>query len=111
MKKNWLENFRNFWLKKDIDSVLNLFSDELEYFETPYFKIENKNVLKKEWEAINEHNIDKINFDVFCEYENKIVVQFEYFYEKDWKNKKYLWVYLIKFDKNWKCNYFYQVWE
>ncbi len=110
MKNKWLNNFKNFWLENNIELVLNLFSKNLEYFETPYFKIIDKNNLKKEWSIIKEHKDKKINFEIFLENENKIVVKFEYFYKKDWKDWKYLWIYLIKFDKIWKCNYFYQVW-
>jgi len=67
MKNKWLKKFKSFWLEKNIDSILSLFSDDCVYFETPYKKIENKEALRKEWEYIKNHEIKTLNFEVFSE--------------------------------------------
>ena len=110
MNTKWLEDFKKYWLEKNIDYVINLFTDDLIYFETPYKRITDKNTLKNEWKYIENHNIKKLDFEVFLENNEKKVIKFEYIYELDWEERKYSWVYLIKII-NWKCNYFYQIWE
>ena len=110
MKNEWLEKFKCDWLNKDIDSILSLFSDDCVYLETPYQEIVNKDVLKREWEYIVDHEIKTLNFEVFSEVESKIAVEFKYEYILKWEERRFSWVYLIEL-KDWKCNYFYQVWE
>lgn len=110
MKDTWLEKFKIFWLNKNIDSVLSLFSDDCVYFETPSQKIIDKEILKKEWEYIINHDIKTLNFEIFTELDNKLTVKFKYEYILNWEDKKFSWVYLIEL-KDWLCNYFYQVWE
>jgi len=80
MKNEWLEKFKCDWLNKDIDSILSLFSDDCVYLETPYQEIVYKDVLKREWEYIVDHEIKTLNFEVFSEVESKIAVEFKYEY-------------------------------
>ncbi|MFO7794196.1 MAG: hypothetical protein R6V35_04450 [Candidatus Nanohaloarchaea archaeon] len=38
----WIEELREGWITKDIDRVLELFTDNVDYYETPSQKIEDK---------------------------------------------------------------------
>lgn len=107
---NWLKNFQKNWLCKDIDSIMNLFSENFIYFETPYDKITNKSILQKEWEYILNHNIQLLEFEEYIGVNNKHVIKFQYKYEVNGEQKSFKWIYLIELENN-KCKYFYQVWE
>lgn len=110
MIENWLEQFKILWLNKNIDDILKLFADDVIYYETPYKKIINKFELQKEWEYIINHEIKKLDFEIFINDKSKNVVKFRYEYILNWNEKMYNWIYLVNLE-NWKCNYFYQVWE
>ena len=47
MIDTWIESFKQGWLDKDIDAVLNLFADDVDYWETPFEQLENKEQLKE----------------------------------------------------------------
>jgi hypothetical protein len=110
MGEEWLSKFKQFWLEKDIESILWLFTEDFIYYETPYQKITDKEILKNEWNYINNHEIEHLSLEIFSEQGNKMSVKFEYKYIFSWEEKQFSWVYLIELD-NWKCNYFFQVWE
>lgn len=80
MIKNWLDTFKKHWLQKNIDAVLNLFSDNLLYYETPYQKITDKNTLRNEWECVIGHEIVALDFDLYMQEDNRSVVRFRYEY-------------------------------
>ncbi|MCH2189008.1 nuclear transport factor 2 family protein [Candidatus Gracilibacteria bacterium] len=109
-ENRWLNNFHNFWLSKNIDGVMSLFKDDVIYFETPYQKITDKSTLKKEWLSVQNHEIDALNFEVYCETENKIVTKFTYEYRLNGEKRSFAGVYLIELEGE-KCSYFYQVGE
>lgn len=107
---NWLEKFKKYWLDKDIDSIIELFTDDFIYYETPYQKISNKSILKKEWECILDHEIKALYLNIYLENDSKLVIKSKYEYILNWEHKVFSWIYLVEIE-NYKCKYFYQVWE
>ena len=111
MKKinDWLEKFTTFWKTQDIDGVMGLFTDDVEYWETPFSRVSNLVDLRREWENIkNQQNI-VINCKVFSKKEDKYSVFWDLKY-KDGSNqlKHYKGTYLLRLNPANKCHYFFQ---
>jgi ketosteroid isomerase-like protein len=63
--EEWMKMFRERWIAKDIDGVIELFTDEVDYFETPYQEIEDLEALREEWKSIrNQEDID-LNYEIY----------------------------------------------
>ncbi len=112
MIDEWLDEFKSAWISKEIDQVLDLFTNDVEYWETPYRCLENKDQIEQEWAAVQEqHNID-LNLQVFSSADDKfsILWKLRYF---DANSVKQNWAgtYLVKLDSFGKCSYFYQTGE
>jgi ketosteroid isomerase-like protein len=105
----WLEQFKTNWVNKDIENIISLFTQDVEYWETPYKRFNNLEEIKKEWENIyNQENID-FNYEIFSKENDKYTVQWSLNYtDKDSKKKEYRGIFLIKLNKENKCFYFLQ---
>ncbi|HAV11540.1 MAG TPA: hypothetical protein DCX32_03275 [Candidatus Moranbacteria bacterium] len=110
MKKinDWLVQFATAWKTHDIDNVLNLFTDDVEYWETPFDKLSSLDELKSEWESIkNQKNIEVL-WEVFSKDEDKYAVKWSLEYtDKNYIEKLFKGVYLIKLNPDNKCDYFF----
>jgi len=53
----WMKKFRERWIAKDIDGVIEIFTDEVDYFETPYQEIEDLEALREEWNRLEIRKI------------------------------------------------------
>lgn len=112
MIKDWLDEFKSAWISKDTDRVLDLFTIDVEYWETPYIRLENRDRLKQEWAAVQkQHDID-LDLQVFSSMDDKFSILWKLRYfdassvEQNWAG-----TYLIKLDTFGKCSYFYQTGE
>lgn len=107
-----MDKFINYWKLHEVDDVLDLFTDNVEYWETPFNKVSDKSSLKKEWEYVkNQRNIE-IFYDVFLKNRNKfsIIWKLKYLNEKN-EIKIFSGVYLIGLNNDGKCNYFFHCCE
>ncbi len=114
MKKinDWLEKFTTFWKTQDIDRVMSLFTDDVQYWETPFTRVANSADLRREWENIkNQQNI-AINCKVFSKEGNRYAVFWDLEY-KDTNNqlKHYKGTYLLRLNSDSKCDYFFHCGE
>lgn len=103
----WLDNLKSFWKLKDVKSILTMFDNNVEYYETPFELLkDNKNLAKLElvWHDIDEHDIKKLNYKVLGYKENGVIVNF--ILELD--NKIIDMIYDIKLNEDEKCVYFKQ---
>lgn len=107
----WLERFRENWISKNIDAVLDLFSKDVVYFETP-FNILAFEDLRKEWLSVLDQNNINLNFSVWNKENNKYTVRWELSYS-DTKNISFNFrgVYLISLNNDGLCNEFIQYGE
>jgi len=62
---DWLQKFRNRWRNKQVDRVLELFADEVEYYETPTPELESKEEIRNEWRNIRSQENIEIDTEVF----------------------------------------------
>lgn len=105
--EEWLNELKEYWFNKDIESAVSLFTKTTFYQETPFMKpyttIEQ---ISEEWEHIKNENIQNIEFKVLAIDNNILIAQ--------WILKQndidYDGIYEIKFDDNLECIYF-KSWE
>lgn len=108
----WLAQFVLSWENQDVEGVLSLFDDNVEYWETPFLHIKNVQHLKSEWESIKRQQDIEINCDVFLKEKNQYTVIWNLTFSDEFKQKKH-WkgVYLIRLNVKGKCVYFFQCGE
>ncbi|MDX9914100.1 MAG: nuclear transport factor 2 family protein [Candidatus Moranbacteria bacterium] len=114
MKKieEWLENFKVAWKTYDIDKVLGLFDDNVEYWETPFIKLSSFDDLKREWSYIRSQKDISIDTEVFSSVGNKFAVKWFLTYLDDKGEVHDLsGVYLIELNERDKCCYFFHCGE
>ena len=111
MINNWLTKFKTAWIEHDINQVLELFTDDVEYWETPYQQVLDKAQLENEWSAIkNQRNIT-LDLNVFASQDNKHAVRWRLSYENDQGLQNWAGTYLLELNTNGECTYFLQVGE
>jgi len=111
--EKWLDKFKNGWTGKNIPAIMKLFSDDIEYWETPYKKLVSVKDIKSEWVGIKNQEDIKVNMTVFSksEQQNTYTVLWNLNYVLNGLTKKWSGIYLIKINSQGKCSYFYQVGE
>ena len=50
----WCKRLLNNWKQKNVEHIVNLFDENVEYYETPAEKINTINEISKMWEEIKE---------------------------------------------------------
>ena len=105
--KMWLNNLKEYWFNKDVESVVSLFAKTSFYQETP-FMIPQTNIEKinLEWQHIKDEDIHKIEFKILALDGYTVIV--EWLLEQNEKN--YDGIYEIKFNNELECIYF-KSWE
>lgn len=109
--EKWLESLKQYWANKDLTNVIALFSDDVEYFETPYTRLGSKEEILKEWQGVLSQENITLDFSIFTEFEGKSAVIWELSYAKDEITHSYKGTYLIGLDNEGLCKYFYQTCE
>lgn len=69
----WCENLKKYWLNKDIDNIINLFYDKVEYYETPFQKISD---LKYVWNDIYNQEINDLKYRIMAIQNNIIIANY-----------------------------------
>lgn len=108
--EKWLEYFHNAWASHNIPDVMNLFTDDVEYWETPHFRISSKEALENEWQVVkNQHNI-QLDTTVYASTpDNKHAVIWQLSYERDGELRQSGGTYLITLNDDGKCSFFHYV--
>lgn len=112
MINEWLSTFKEAWAVKDIDRVLDLFTDDAEYWETPYQQIQGRSALRHEWSVIQGQRNIRLDLTVFSSVNDRHSVLWRLSYE-DEKSEIQNWAgtYLIELNSAGKCRYFHQTGE
>ena len=105
--EEWLSKLKNYWINKDIEKAVSLFSKTTFYQETPFMKpYTNLKEINQEWQHIKNENIQDIQLKVLAIDNNVLIAQ--------WiikqNNKNFDGIYEIKFNDNLECVYF-KSWE
>ena len=104
----WLKKFKQAWIGKDVDRVMELFTDDVDYFETPFIEFENKDELREEWESIKAQEDIDLELEVFGSEEERFTVIWNLSYREDGKELDSRGVYLIKLNEENRCFEFAQ---
>lgn len=106
----WLTAFNYSWTTHNIDSVMNLFSDDVEYWETPHYKLDSKDHLRQEWQVILTQQDIKLQTRVFSSSpDNKHAVLWQLSYVRDDELRESAGTYLICLNDMGLCNFFHHV--
>lgn len=108
--EKWLEKFEESWKAGNVDEVLDLFTDGVEYHETPFQKLEGAE-LRSEWEGVESQQDIDLEFDVFSKNEEKYTIQWSLKYTEEGELNRLKGIYLIKLDSSNKCYEFWQYCE
>lgn len=106
--KNWLEDFKACWIDKDIDNLMSLFSDNVEYYETPFQKLVGREKVSEVWQEIKDQDNINIEFELYCTDNNKYVVKWKLNFKISDRRFDYRGIYLIELDSQDMCCSFYQ---
>ena len=109
--EQWLEEFRQAWQTKDIDAVMSMFTDDVEYWETPHQLVGDLQALRQEWQAIKQQEDIVLDLDVFGSSDNRHSVRWNLSYMQDRQPQKWAGVYLIELNTEGKCLFFHQTGE
>lgn len=109
--ERWLYSFRLAWTDKDFDAIRELFAEGVEYWETPFRKLEGVAAVLDEWQAIRQQSEIMIDTEVVTVSGDFYTVKWDLAYRISDETHHWAGVYLIKLHRTGKCEYFYQVGE
>ena len=95
---NWCLNLKENWKAKNVQRVMELFDQKVEYYETPTTKINTMQEIQQMWEEIESQNTDNIEFNILCQNEECCIVNFIL---KD--DISYDMIYQVKLNNENKC--------
>jgi len=112
MIEKWLEELHKAWKAHDIDAVMNLFTDNVEYWETPHKLLQDKTKVREEWQAILNQEDISVDWTVFnSSANNRHSITWNLQYLQAGVIKHSSGVYLIELNESGLCSYFYYVGE
>ncbi len=107
----WLEQFKECWEHHDVDGVLGLFEESVEYYETPFIKLANHSELRTSWnEILLQENI-QLRYTVFTAEGDRFSVQWNLTYTKNGETKQFAGTYLLTLNEQNHCTYFFHCCE
>lgn len=107
----WLVNFKTYWINHDIKQVLELFHNNVVYYETPFHKIKDKEELQAIWSGIMQQEKIELDLTQFNNEGNTFTIIWKLKYTQNGLQKDYAGTYLITLDDNNLCTYFYHCCE
>lgn len=99
----WCKNLKKYWQEKDINNIINLFDENVEYYETPNQKLSSSEELRMVWEEIKDQDTKNIEVKILCTENNKCIANFLLT-----GKETYDMIYEIVLNENNKCTYFKQ---
>jgi len=107
----WLENFRKYWINHDVEGVLKLFADNVEYFESPFIKLTNQTELFSSWNEIYKQENIVLTYDVFASKADHFAVKWDLKYDHSGVSHHFAGTYFIRLNEQNVCTYFYHCCE
>lgn len=109
--QGWMEKFTKYWKAHDIDGVMNLFHEDVQYFETPHRLLNGLDAVRQEWEVVSSQNNIELNWQLFMTEKNKHAVIWNLTYAKDGKQHHLAGTYLVVLSSEGKCTFFHHTGE
>ena len=72
----WCVELLNNWKQKNVENIVNLFVENVEYYETPTEEINTIKEVRKMWEEIEEQDTSDIEFNILCKNDECCIVNF-----------------------------------
>ena len=106
---DWLVQLKNFWEARQVSNILELFTEEVIYYESPSEKLGSKNEIMQVWAEIEQQKDIEVVFEHFSTEENKHAIKLS-LRHKDQDNKlfRFSGVLLLILNEENKCEYFYK---
>ena len=105
--ENWLNKLKDYWINKDIEGAVSLFTKTTFYQETPFMKpYTTIQEINQEWQHIKDENIESIDIKLLA-IDGNIVIA-EWILKQN--NQEFDGIYEIKFNDKLECVYF-KSWE
>lgn len=79
---SWLKDFENHWKKGKAGKVLTLFTENVDYYETPSTKLDNEEI-RKEWTGIKHQENIELQLELFSSTGQKHTVKWSLSYQKN----------------------------
>ena len=103
----WLKKLKEYWVSKNIEGVISLFTKTSYYQETPFLEpYTTFEQIANEWQNIKNQDIKNIDFKILAIDKNVLIV--EWLFEID--IEVFDGIYEIKFNDDLECIYF-KSWE
>ena len=103
----WLNKLRDYWINKDIEGAVSLFTKTTFYQETPFMKAYTTiQEINQEWQHIKDENIKRIDIKLLAIDKNTVIAE----WTLKQNNQEFDGIYEIKFNDNLECVYF-KSWE
>ena len=98
---SWLNQLKSCWLKKDINAIVKLFTEDCECWDTPFFKSHD---VREDWQEIKSQNIKDISYKILLNKDYEFFVEFLIQYDNELCSA----INYIKLNKDLKCFYLKQ---
>lgn len=109
----WIDTFKNAWVSKNIELILDIFSETEEYCESPFTEPFTKIwEIEKCWLEINYQNNMVLDINILAIESENVILHWYFSYQDSRDNTTYTMdgVYQLKFNSKSKCCYFKQWW-
>ncbi|MEF8880671.1 MAG: hypothetical protein V5A72_02485 [Candidatus Nanohaloarchaea archaeon] len=90
-----------------VDEEVKLFSENMEYNETPTQKLQDKQEIRGEWQNIKDQEDINLDLEVWSRDEDKYIVKWHLEYTEDNARTVLNGIYLIKLNEENKCTEFW----
>lgn len=101
MINNWCEKLKQYWIQKDISKIISLFDEDVDYYETPFQKVDD---IKLVWKDIESQNLQSLEYKIIGEKNNAIIAN----YIMNDSGRIVDMIYEIELNEKGKCTYFKQ---
>lgn len=109
--ENWVKRFGVRWRNHDFEGVLDLFAEDVGYYETPFTKLEGYEEIREEWKTIEHQEDIELETAVVVSESGRHAVSYELRYTKKGETEELGGVYLIQLSEGGKCTEFWQYFQ
>jgi hypothetical protein len=106
--EHWLQRFKERWKSHNVDGVMELFAEGVDYYETPFRKLESRQEIRAEWMQVKQQRNIEIDTDVFASDGPRHTVKYSLKYTEDGDRRELRGVYLVTLNEEGECT---EIWQ